>query len=342
MMITVCTALLLALATSSAWASPTAFTPGRLGKRAPVPSFVLQNAPVSHLWSQEGWWPSDVAEHVKHMVPEVDFAAVAPAVTLQNISSLGSDVFLTSIDDVSKATQPAWVTSDVGKPDASGLSAAPATIVLVEKDGGILDAFFFYFYSFDHGGKVLDIEFGDHVGDWEHSMVRFVNGEPTVLYLSAHTGGSAFTFNVTEKTNGRPTTYIAGGTHANYATPGQHCHDLPFDLLCDQTDAGPLWDPALNFRAFWFDTAMGAFSVAGGAGVGAQEITAEGAGWLSFAGMWGDEQYPVLEHGQYCLVIEDLVDECKFSSGPTGPIAKNLGRTAVCQNEDSCTVETSL
>ena len=149
-------------------------------------------------------------------------------------------------------------------------------------------------------------------------MVRFVNGEPTVLYLSAHTGGSAFTFNVTEKTNGRPTTYIAGGTHANYATPGQHCHDLPFDLLCDQTDAGPLWDPALNFRAFWFDTATGAFSVAGGAGVGAQEITAEGAGWLSFAGMWGDEQYPVLEHGQYCLVIEDLVDECKFSSGPTG------------------------
>lgn len=25
-----------------------------------------------------------------------------------------------------------------------------------------------------------------------------------------------------------------------------------------------------------------------------------------------------------------------------GPIAKNLGRTAVCQKEDSCTIETSL
>ncbi|KAI0368873.1 hypothetical protein BV20DRAFT_1053639 [Pilatotrama ljubarskyi] len=292
----------------------------RLGKRDPVPPFVLQNAPVSHLWSQEQWWPSDVAVHLTHVVPEIDFKAVAPAVTMQNVSRLASNVYLTSKDDVTK--QPAWLTSEVGKPDASGHSSAPATIVLVEKPGGILDAFFFYFYSFDHGGKVLDIEFGDHVGDWEHSMVRFVNGSPTAVYLSAHSGGSAYTFAATEKTNGRPTTYIAGGTHANYATPGKHCHDLPLDLLCDQTDAGPL--------------------VAGGAGSGAQAEAVEGADWLSFAGMWGDEQYPVLEHGQYCLPVGDT-DECQFSSGPTGPIAKNLGRTAVCQHDDSsCTVNTSL
>ncbi|KAI0354618.1 hypothetical protein OH77DRAFT_1590398 [Trametes cingulata] len=311
-----------------------------LGKRDPVPSFVLQNAPVSHLWSQEQWWPSDVAAHLTHVVPQVDFAAVAPEVTMQNVSALGSDVFLTSRDDVTK--QPAWLMNAEGKPDASGHSSAPATIVLVEKTGGILDAFFFYFYSFDHGGKVLDIEFGDHVGDWEHSMVRFVNGAPTAVYLSAHSGGSAYTFAATEKTNGRPTTYIAGGTHANYATPGKHCHDLPFDLLCDQTDAGPLWDPTLNFRGFWFDNSTGAFSVAGGAGSDAEEEAAEDAAWLSFAGMWGDEQYPVLEHGQYCIPLGDT-DECEFVSGPTGPIAKNLGRTTVCQHEDTtCTVNTSL
>ncbi|KAI0640082.1 hypothetical protein C8Q77DRAFT_1045467 [Trametes polyzona] len=311
-----------------------------LVKRDPVPSFVLQNAPVSHLWSKEQWWPSDVAEHLTHVVPQVNFTAVAPAVTLEDLSSLGSDVFLTSKDDVTK--QPAWITSEVGKPDASGKSAAPATIVLVEKDGGVLDAFFFYFYSFDHGGKVLDIEFGDHVGDWEHSMVRFVDGAPTAVYLSAHSGGSAYTFAATEKTNGRPTTYIAGGTHANYATAGKHCHDLPLDLLCDQTDAGPLWDPTLDYRAFWYDPAANAFSVAGGAGVGGEEVEAEGAGWLSFEGKWGDEQYPIFEHGQYCLSIGDL-EECQFVSGPTaGPIAKNLGRTAVCQREDSCTIKSSL
>ena len=165
---------------------------------------------------------------------------------------------------------------------------------------------------------MLDIEFGDHVGDWEHSMVRFINGTPSALYLSAHSSGAAYTFNVTEKTNGRPTTYIAVGTHANYATPGQHCHDLPLDLLCDETDAGALWDPTLNYRAFWFDNSTQTFTVAGGADIGGQEIGDEGASWLSFAGMWGDEQYPDGEHGQYCLEIGSLVDECLFSSGPTG------------------------
>ncbi|KAI0828846.1 hypothetical protein BC628DRAFT_1315780 [Trametes gibbosa] len=292
-------------------------TKSRLAKRAggAVPSFVLQNAPVSHLWSQEQWWPSDIAIHLTHVVPEVDFSAVAGAVSLQNISSFGSDVYLTSRDDVTKS--PAWTTNADGKPDSRGHSSAPATIVLVEKDNGILDAFFFYFYSFDHGGKVLDIEFGDHVGDWEHSMVRFVNGAPTTLYLSAHTGGSAYTFDATEKTNGRPTTYIAGGTHANYATSGKHCHDLPLDLLCDQTDAGALWDPTLNFRGFWYDSASNTFSVASGADVGGQQEGVEGASWLSFAGQWGDEQYPVLEHGQYCIPVGST-DECRFSSGPTG------------------------
>ena len=165
---------------------------------------------------------------------------------------------------------------------------------------------------------MLGIEFGDHVGDWEHSMVRFVNGTPSAFYLSAHSGGSAYTFNATQKTNGRPTAYIGVGTHANYATPGQHCHDLPGDLLCDETDTGSLWDPTLNFRAFWFDNSTSTFTVASGAGLGGQEIDGEGAGWLSFRGMWGDEEYRMLEHGQYCLKIGDLVDECHFSSGPTG------------------------
>ncbi|KAI8990687.1 hypothetical protein BD414DRAFT_484490 [Trametes punicea] len=316
-----------------------AASPVRTHRHDPIPSFVLENAPISHLWSQEQWWPSDVAVHVTHVVPEVNFKPVAPYVTLHTVSKLRSDIFLTSKDDVT--TQPAWITSDVGTPDASGKSAAPVTVILVEKDGGVLDAFYFYFYSFNHGGTILGIEFGDHVGDWEHTMVRFVNNTPTVLYLSAHSGGSAYTFSATEKTNGRPTTYIAGGTHANYATPGQHCHDLPFDLLCDETDAGLLWDPTLNYRGFWFDNATQTFSVAGGAGFGGQEEVAEGAEWLSFEGMWGDEQYPVLKHGQYCVPLEGT-EECLFASGPTGPVGKNLGRTTVCEHEESCTIQTSL
>ena len=129
-----------------------AASPVHLAKRNPVPSFVLANAPVSHLYSKEQWWPSDVAVHLTHVMPEVNFSVIAPSVTFQNISSLSSDVCLTSKDDVSKS--PAWLNSVVGMPDANGVSSAPTTIVLVNKPGGILDAFFFYFYSYDHGGKV--------------------------------------------------------------------------------------------------------------------------------------------------------------------------------------------
>ena len=51
--------------------------------------------------------------------------------------------------------------------------------------------------------QYLDIQFGDHVGDWEHSMVRFVNGVPQNIYLSAHDGGAAYTYNALPSQDGR-------------------------------------------------------------------------------------------------------------------------------------------
>ena len=46
------------------------------------------------------------------------------------------------------STQAAWFNGI--KPDATGFTPAPATIVAVNKPGGIVDAFYFYFYSYDH------------------------------------------------------------------------------------------------------------------------------------------------------------------------------------------------
>ncbi|KAI0756378.1 hypothetical protein C8Q80DRAFT_1264442 [Daedaleopsis nitida] len=302
-----------------------AASPLRLAKREPVPSFVLANAPLLHLHSTEEYGLSDVAVHLAHVEPQVNYSSVASSVTLQTLSGFGSDVFLTSKDDVTDSPKAEWLRSPYGAPDANGLSGAPATIVLVNKPDGVLDAFFFTFFSFNDGGKVIGIAFGDHVGDWEHTMVRFVNGEPTAYYLSAHSGGSAYTFDAVEKTSGRPTAYIAHGTHANYAT----------------ADAGPLWDPTLNYRAYWYEPGTGGFTIADGAGAGGAQIEAEGTGWLDFRGRWGDEQYRILEHGNYCVPIGDE-EECHYVSGPTGPVDKVLDRTAVCPNADSCTIASSL
>ena len=92
-----------------------------------------------------------------------------------------------------------------------------------------------------------------------------------------------------------------------------------------------------NYRGFWYDVSSQQFSLATGAGEGASESAQEGVSWLSWLGAWGDEQPPTSSSGQYCIF-----GECRYTSGPTGPVAKNLGRTAVCEDESDCTIKTSL
>lgn len=113
------------------------------------PDFVLKYAPLSYLYSEEAYWPTDVAAHLTEVVPQVNFSAVGGTPTLQTLSTLGNNVYLTAVDDV-RAHDSAFFTSIVGKP-TGGASAAPATIIAVEKPGGITDAFYFYFFSWNEG-----------------------------------------------------------------------------------------------------------------------------------------------------------------------------------------------
>lgn len=125
----------------------------------PLPAYVLQLAPLSHLHSQEEWFPSDISVHLTHVVPQINFTNVSSSVTFQSIGRLSSEVFLTSKDPVED--EPEWMFSTENKPDEGGAggkvgrSGAPATIICVEKAGGtILDVFYFYFYSFNEGSDV--------------------------------------------------------------------------------------------------------------------------------------------------------------------------------------------
>ena len=113
------------------------------------PDFVLEYAPLSYLHSDEQYWPSDVAVHLPKVIPEVNFTPVGSPPTLQTLSSFSNDVYLTAVDDI-VAHDTEFYRSTVGKP-VNGVSAAPATIIVVEKSGGITDAFYFYFYSFNLG-----------------------------------------------------------------------------------------------------------------------------------------------------------------------------------------------
>ena len=81
--------------------------------------------------------------------------------------------------------------------------------------------------------SVLGLRFGNHVGDWEHTMVRFVNGVPDVVYYSEHSGGAAYTYSAVEKSGDRPVSYTAIGTHANYAVRAYLCQLSRYRLIVD-------------------------------------------------------------------------------------------------------------
>lgn len=85
---------------------------------------------------------------------------------LNALGNAGTDVFLTSYDDVSSS--PKWIQGI--RPSADGGMGGEKTsvIVVVDKgdlDGkaggkGVVDVFYFYFWSFNWGGVVLGNQLG--------------------------------------------------------------------------------------------------------------------------------------------------------------------------------------
>ena len=190
-----------------------------------IPQYVLDYAPLVHLFSGEHFWPSDIAEHLFHVTPALNYTPIQGRLHYSNLSNLdelneyerGRHVFLTSNDNVEE--RPDWLGSEKNIPNGfddgddekesnadriawrskSGRSDAPAVLVTVDKGKGIIDAFWFFFYSYNLGNKVLNIRFGNHVGDWEHTLVRFHHGKPRLVYLSEHNFGEAYSYDAVEK-----------------------------------------------------------------------------------------------------------------------------------------------
>ncbi|WEW57953.1 Vacuolar protein sorting-associated protein 62 [Emydomyces testavorans] len=327
-----------------------------------IPDYVLDYAPLVHLFSGENYWPCDIGEHLKHITPYLNYTPLRatwehPA--LDNLDELnkwqnGRHVFLTSNDNVED--QPDWLTGKENipaSPDTTveshfqrrrpfdtlskkdhvlgakgnkdkqgGRSDAPAILVVIDKGNGIVDAFWFYFYSYNLGNTVLNVRFGNHVGDWEHSLVRFHNGKPKAIFLSEHAGGAAYTYEAVEKIGKRPVIYSATGTHAMYANPGVHAYILPWGLLHDETDAGPLWDPSLNLHAYTYSLHNDTLH--------ASTLTPHSpTGWFYFLGHWGDKIYPLSDSRQYTFA-----GQYHYVSGPLGPRFKDLGRRKLCQGSE--------
>lgn len=186
---------------------------------------MCRSAPVVWLHSQDPYLPSDIGSQLVHTKPEINYTPVngaASPLTLDNLDSLnsegGSSIYLTSLDDITQ--NPSWPKGVA--PDGNGKTngAVSSAIIVNDHGSGLVDAFYFYFYAYNEGNTVLGQEFGDHVGDWEHNMIRFSNGVPQAVWYSQHANGEAFTYNSVEKHGQRPVSYSAKGSHANYGTAG--------------------------------------------------------------------------------------------------------------------------
>ncbi|CAD6582351.1 MAG: Vacuolar protein sorting-associated protein 62 [Cyphobasidiales sp. Tagirdzhanova-0007] len=300
-----------------------------------LPDFILRYAPFLYLSRTEQWWPTDVTTFFLNTSPQINFVPYPEVPSFANLSAIPYQAYLTADDDVQD--NPAWLYNIAGQPNATAYSAAPVTIIQVPKANNTVDAFFFFFYAFNEGKEILDVSsFGNHLGDWEHVMVRFHNGSPTYIFLSQHSNGVAYPYSALLPTNGRATVYIAEGDHAHYAFPGVHVYS---DVLTDVTDAGYGWDPLQNYRAYTLDMTNNTWipNEAVGVGLTASEQDNDGGNWLFYEGGWGDEQYPNNDPRQLCIF-----SKCRYGSGPNGPYYKNLGRTAMCTDETQCVIQTSI
>ncbi|KAF5864414.1 Vacuolar protein sorting-associated protein 62 [Aspergillus alliaceus] len=382
--------------------------------RREIPDYVFRHAPLVHLFSGEQFWPGDIAEHLYHTTPMLNYTPIRSQrdhPTLQDLDLLnqfqeGHYIFLTSNDNVED--RPPWMEGEKNIPDppedggvlqswadwdgridgdipddtpservkwydasqspqdgegyitpdklgyldiedtrvrdelrkryggepirmeqAGGHSDAPAVLIVMDKGNGIIDAFWFYFYSFNLGNVVLNVRFGNHVGDWEHCLVRFHYGKPKALFFSAHSAGEAYSYEAVEKIGDRPVIYSAMGTHAMYATPGIHDYILPWGLLHDQTDRGPLWDPLLNSHSYTYDYDNDAF-------LASTSSPDSPTGWFYYNGHWGDKFYPLGDHRQY-----RFAGQYHYVNGPLGPRFKHLDRHKVCQgpDEEPCVIK---
>lgn len=157
-------------------------------------------APLVYIDQNEQYFPSDLQTQLDNTYATINHTNIrngpSPLLlsNLDQLNSIGNctveqldscSIYLTSKDDVT--ANPQWlygVSPDLTNHETKG---AKSCVVIINDHGdGLIDAFYMYFYAFNLGNTVSGQTLGDHVGDWEHTMVRFVNGLPTAIWLSQH------------------------------------------------------------------------------------------------------------------------------------------------------------
>ncbi|CAG7918247.1 unnamed protein product [Penicillium olsonii] len=306
-----------------------------------VPQYVLD-----YVWlhSQEIYMPSDIQQQLDNTIPKVNWTSiegVKSPLDLSNLDTLNSlgntSVYLTSHDGIEASPQPAWFRGITPDKDGRLGNGTGSAIIIAERGNGTLDAFYFYFYAFNKGDKVLKMEFGDHIGDWEHNMIRFKNGKPDAIWYSQHASRPSvhvprcreereatvrflWKWNSCQLCNLRVCCSTLYTLEAMANAIRQHDHaipgiNLPVGFVMDYTDRGRVWDPVVNAYFYTYDAKTATFEAFN---------SKDPVAWLNFNGKWGDDQPP----GE-----PEIFGEAKNVAGPNGPKFKGLGRKLICPSK---------
>lgn len=156
-------------------------------------------APVVYLDKRERYFPSDIQAQLNNTYPAIDFTPIPsdPSFLLSDLDQLNllgnctlknlqaCPIYLTSKANVT--ANPQWLYGTKPDPVIYDTVGARSNVVIVNDHGaGVVDAFYMYFYAFNLGNTVSGQTLGNHVGDWEHTMIRFRDGTPTAMWFSQH------------------------------------------------------------------------------------------------------------------------------------------------------------
>jgi len=153
---------------------------------------MLCSAPLLYLYSKDPYRPSDIGTQLvyttpKHKLATLPAGSVPFPLTLDNLDQLnalgngGSEIYLTSNDDVSK--NPEWLLGVT--PDSEGKvhNAKTCVIIVAEKDNGIVDVFYVYFYAYNWGGEVEIID--ENLGELRFHLLSRTNRSHPFPWLVA-------------------------------------------------------------------------------------------------------------------------------------------------------------
>ncbi|MDY7229769.1 Vps62-related protein [Hyalangium rubrum] len=254
------------------------------------------------------------------MHPDESYFPSSTEFHLANVHEAGGFLVTNQSLGCDSCTDPQFL--DGQRPDQTPV---PVYAELITRTQGgvptnVTDVIYWMFYPYNNGKRVCIgwyspwgcaggySTFGNHVGDWEHATVRFVDGRPSQVYLSQHASGQTFNFGDKSLSlvGWRPEIYSAQGSHGVYPDAARHIYkNLPNgDFLADDTGRGIAWDTWNSLVPFAWQP-QGSF---GGS-----------LSWLNLSSRWGNPK-------SGCEFSEPVAGECVLNDGPTGPMSKSASQ----------------